>query len=247
MISMIAESMLAKFNSYWANVNVVMDVAAILDPRYKMKLLEFYYPNIYGNNSDLEVEKIKNLCYDLLDEYGDSDESPVDDEGSSYMPTSTSNQVAQMKFRLSGAMSSFDLFVNNSSNSSKKHGSARMEFNHFIDEGVLNRSENFDILAWWKSNDLEYPTLQRFARDNLAFPITTIASESAFSTSGSLLSPHRSKLHPKTIEAMMCAQNWLWSEINGSSTLSGDCTLQSILDDGEPNEEDGSCVATIED
>ena len=49
--------MLAKFNSYWAAVNVVMTVVAILDPRYKMKLLEFYYPNIYGDNSDLEIEK----------------------------------------------------------------------------------------------------------------------------------------------------------------------------------------------
>ncbi|XP_075658807.1 zinc finger BED domain-containing protein RICESLEEPER 2-like [Castanea sativa] len=48
MISMMAESMLAKFNSYWANVSVVMAITAILDPRYKMKLLEFYYPNIYG-------------------------------------------------------------------------------------------------------------------------------------------------------------------------------------------------------
>ena len=57
MISTMAESMLAKFNSYWANVNVVMAVAVILDPRYKMKLLEFYYPNIYGDNSDLEIEK----------------------------------------------------------------------------------------------------------------------------------------------------------------------------------------------
>ena len=86
--------MLAKFNSYWANVNVVMVVVIILDPRYKMKLLKFYYPNIYGNNSDLEIEKIKNLCYDLLDEYGDVDEFPVENEGSSHMPASTSNYVA---------------------------------------------------------------------------------------------------------------------------------------------------------
>ena len=75
--------MLAKFNSYWTNVNVVMVVAAILDPRYKMKLLKFYYPNIYGNNSDLEIKKIKNLCYELLNEYKDVDEFPVDNEGSS--------------------------------------------------------------------------------------------------------------------------------------------------------------------
>ena len=80
MISLMVESMLAKFNSYWANVSVVIAVTAILNPKYKMKLLEFYYPNIYGNNSDLEIEKIKNLCYELLDEYGDVDESPIDKE-----------------------------------------------------------------------------------------------------------------------------------------------------------------------
>ncbi|KAK9987022.1 hypothetical protein SO802_031973 [Lithocarpus litseifolius] len=158
-----AESMLAKFNSYWTNVNVVMAAAAILDLRYKMKLLEFYYPNIYGDNSNLEIEIIKNLCYDLLDEYRDVDESPVDNEASSHMPASTSNYVTQMKCRLSGAMPSFDLFVNNISSSSKKHRSARMEFDHFIDKGVLKRSEAFDILAWWKSNGLKYLTLQRIA------------------------------------------------------------------------------------
>ena len=170
-----------------------------------MKLLEFYYPNIYGDNSDLEIEKIKNLCYDLLDEYGDIDESSVDNEGSSHIPASTSSPVAQMKFKLSGAMSSFDLFVNNSSSSSKKHGSIKMEFDHFIDEGVLKRSEDFDILGWWKNNDLKYLTLQRIARDILAISVTNVASKSVFSTSGRLLISHRSRLHPKTIEAMMCA------------------------------------------
>ena len=160
------------------------------------------------------LKKIKNLCYDLLDEYGEVDESPVDNEGSSHMPVSTSNYVAQMKCRLSGAMSSFDLFVNNSLSSLKKNGNVRMKFDHFIDEEVLKRNEEFDILALWKSNGFKYPTLQRIARNILAIPDTTIASESAFSTSRRLLSPHRSRLHPKTIEAMMCAQNWLWSEIN---------------------------------
>ena len=105
-------------------------------------------------------------------------------------------------------MSSFDLLVNNSSSSSKKHGSAIMEFDHFIEEKALKRSEDFDILPWWKSNGLKYPTLQGIARDILAIPVTTVTLEFAFSTSGRLLSPHRSRLHPKTIKAMMCAQNW---------------------------------------
>ena len=83
-------------------------------------------------------------------------------------------------------MSSFDLFVNNSSSSSKKHGSARMEFDHFIDERVLKRSEDFDILTWWKSNGLKFPTLQMIAIDILVISVTTIVSESAFNTSGRL-------------------------------------------------------------
>ena len=53
-----------------------------------------------------------------------------------------------------------------------------MKFDHFIDEGVLKRSEVLDILAWWKSNSLKYSTLQRIARDILVIPVTTVASES---------------------------------------------------------------------
>ena len=29
--------------------------------------------------------------------------------------------------------------------------------------------------------------------------------------------------------------------------MPGDCTLQTTLDDGEPNEEDGSCVISMKD
>ena len=102
-------------------------------------------------------------------------------------------------------MSSFDLFVNNTSNTLRKHGSIRMKFDHFIDEGVLKRNEDFDILAWWKNNGLKYPTLQRIVRDILAISVTTVTSESTFSTSGRLLSPHRSwlRLNYKVIDVCL--------------------------------------------
>ena len=80
----------------------------------------------------------------------------------------------------------------------------------------MSRTVDFDILAWWKSNGPKYPTLQRIARDIFAIPVSTVTSESSFSTSGQLLSPHPSKLHQRTVEALMCAQNWLWVEINGN-------------------------------
>lgn len=89
-----------------------------------------------------------------------------------------------------------------------------------MEEEVLPRSPDFDILLWWKLNGIKYPTLQAIARDVLAIPVSTVASESAFSTSGHIVSPHRSRLHWTTLEALMCARSWLWSAENNGKDLS---------------------------
>ncbi|CAA0825803.1 Unknown protein [Striga hermonthica] len=39
--------------------------------------------------------------------------------------------------------------------------------------------------------------------------VCTVASESAFSTSGRVLSEHRSRLTPEILEALMCSQDWM--------------------------------------
>ena len=44
--------------------------------------------------------------------------------------------------------------------------------------------EDFDILMWWKMNSYIYRVFSQIARDVLAIPIFTIASESTFSTWG---------------------------------------------------------------
>lgn len=80
-----------------------------------------------------------------------------------------------------------------------------------MEEDVLPRSSNFDLLIWWKLNGVRYPTLQKIARDIFAVPLSTVASESAFSAGGRLISPHRGRLKPKIVEALMCTQNWLWA------------------------------------
>ena len=49
-------------------------------------------------------------------------------------------------------------------------------------------------------------------RDIYAILVSTIASESTFSTGGRVVSKHRSRLHPDTLDALMCAQSWLWKE-----------------------------------
>ena len=60
-------------------------------------------------------------------------------------------------------------------------------------------------------NGARFPTLQRIARDIFSIPVSTVASESSFNTSGRVIAPHRGSLHEDTVEALMCNQNWLWT------------------------------------
>ena len=79
-------------------------------------------------------------------------------------------------------------------------------------EYCITREENFNLLEWWKENYSSYKVLSQIARDILAIPVPTVAFESTFSTSGRVIDPFRSMLALTTIEALVCAQNWLHSK-----------------------------------
>ena len=49
------------------------------------------------------------------------------------------------------------------------------------------------------------------ARDFLAVPVSTVASESAFSAAGRLTDHLRSSMNAETIEALVCTKDWFGS------------------------------------
>ncbi|GKE00160.1 zinc finger BED domain-containing protein RICESLEEPER 2-like protein [Tanacetum coccineum] len=85
------------------------------------------------------------------------------------------------------------------------------ELDKYLCESVETFDSNvkFDIMAWWKVNSLRFPILSLMARDLLAIPISTVASESIFSTSGRVLDTFRSSLSDKSIESLIYTQDWL--------------------------------------
>jgi hypothetical protein len=79
----------------------------------------------------------------------------------------------------------------------------------YLAEECEEDTNKFDILDWWKGQSTRFPILSTLARDVLAIPISTVASESAFSTSGHILDDFRSSLTPFMVEALVCTQDWL--------------------------------------
>ena len=142
---------------------------------------------------------LKNTLYKLIQEYQWKGKSGNNRSmgSSSYLALGAGGDEAfKKRSKLRLYLSTF------TSNSSSQ---VKLELDHYLEEAVLPFSDDlFDILAWWKQNGVKYPTLQALARDLLAILVSTVASESAFSTSGRVISSHRSRLNPNTIEALMC-------------------------------------------
>jgi hypothetical protein len=93
----------------------------------------------------------------------------------------------------------------------------KSEIDEYLSEALddVAVEDVFDILSWWKLKSPRFPMLARLARDILAVPISTVASLSAFSTGRRTLSSVRSCLNDESIEALICAQDWLRVSVAG--------------------------------
>ncbi|CAN1777424.1 Putative AC transposase [Linum perenne] len=198
-----AEKMWLKFTKYWDDIHLVLAVAVVLDPRYKLHLVEYYAVKLGVTNCDLVGDSVKKIICDLVLAYQSKSSAA---EGSSSFAASASAIDLD-----------FELFMSQRKRS--RTSSVTTELDHYLAEEIIPRAPDFDILLWWKLNGAKYPTLQRIARDFLAIPITSVASESAFSSCGRLLDSHRSKLHYKTVEAMLCARSWVKDETSRGIVL----------------------------
>ncbi|GJZ95928.1 zinc finger BED domain-containing protein RICESLEEPER 2-like protein [Tanacetum coccineum] len=145
------KSMKEKFDKYWKECNLLMSVAAVLDPRCKMTVAKFTFPRMYsGDELKANIKTVEDALSELYEEY-----------------------------------------VSEYYSSSEQSGET-----------------SFDVLAWWRANSLRYRILSRMARDILAIPITTVASEATFSAGSRVIDTYRASLAPETVEVLLCGGDW---------------------------------------
>ncbi|KAA0055675.1 transposase [Cucumis melo var. makuwa] len=71
------------------------------------------------------------------------------------------------------------------------------EIDIYLLEANVRTEGDFDILQWWKMNSDRFEVLGYIARDILPIPVSTVASESAFSMGGRVVDSSLCSLAPK--------------------------------------------------
>nr|KJB30382.1 hypothetical protein B456_005G140200 [Gossypium raimondii] len=202
--NVMAIKMKEKYDKYWGDIdkmNLLMFVACVLDPIQKLKYLEFALTEMSSSEKACEMmQKLKESLYELFDEY----KPPLHSTCSqSSVPTHVSFGEPQqkMKRRMQALYKKCELEICGEDKTS--------ELDKYLAESNEEFVEDFDILLWWKVNSPRFPTLSKMARDVLAISVSTVASESAFSTGGRVLDQYRSSLTHKIVPALVCTQDWI--------------------------------------
>ncbi|GJU19692.1 zinc finger BED domain-containing protein RICESLEEPER 2-like protein [Tanacetum coccineum] len=79
----------------------------------------------------------------------------------------------------------------------------------FITHLLYSEFAGFDVLGFWKAKESMFLVLSRMAMDLTSVQATSVASESAFSTSERVLSIRRTKLTPSSLQMCMCLKDHL--------------------------------------
>ncbi|KAM0058901.1 putative transcription factor/ chromatin remodeling BED-type(Zn) family [Helianthus debilis subsp. tardiflorus] len=199
-ISGMAKDMKEKFDKYWKSYSMILSFAAILDPRYKVKLVEYCFSKLNMTFKERE-EKLKRIVdgmHKLYDKEYNIQSKTMHD---SLIPES-SNVGGNMLDELDG----FDTFLSQY----KVVDNEKSQLTLYLEEPSVDRKVELDVLQYWKDNQVRYPKLAVMARDILSIPITTVASESSFSIGGRVLSKYRTSLLSSNVEALLCTRDWLF-------------------------------------
>ncbi|KAL0345784.1 UNVERIFIED_CONTAM: putative AC transposase [Sesamum radiatum] len=197
-----------KFNKYWENIDNIWSlfVAILLDPRYKLKYVSFGLATIYESDPSFVkrmTEKIEDMLHLLYKQYAHSNLEHISKDKDSIQD--------YIFIQLDGEDDPNELLESQFAKHLEEEQCAesKSEVTRYLLDGCEKSSKDFDVLKWWKSSSSKYPILSKIAKDVLAILVSTIASESSFSTSGRVIDAFRSSLSPKMMEALICTQDWL--------------------------------------
>ncbi|CAI9290327.1 unnamed protein product [Lactuca saligna] len=188
----IALAMKVKFDKYFGDVekmNLLLYFSLILDPRKKVKYLVILLEGHYGEKGVEPKKKyIMDSMYELYNDYIRI-----------HSPSSTSSTAES---------------TTSSSILGKRQNPDFMTPNPPLRNKLREKMKTNIVESIGELENPRFPILSLMARDMFIIPVSTVVSESVFSTSGRVLDPLRSSLTPKIVESLICTQYWIQDSIS---------------------------------
>ncbi|KAH0771726.1 hypothetical protein KY290_015707 [Solanum tuberosum] len=181
-LAKMAENMKEKFDKYWGDtekMNKMVFIPCVLDPRHKFSTLGFALKKMFGEKGAAVEIGVRTYMESLFNEYT----KPISNDKNGQC---SSTEVDTSDSRSVGGLGIF--FEELQKHTSQRGGaSSKSELVKYLDEEIEVGKSDFDVLLWWKVNSPRFPLLSEMARDVLAIPVSSVASE-------------------------LCLQDWLRSE-----------------------------------
>ena len=222
-----AKKMKVKYDKYWGDIgktNMLIYVSVVLDPRHKLRYIDFVFSELHkqGDGTEIVMSKnVKDATYELFVSYQKNGTTSKSNENTQRRSKDDVQEsvITDMKER-------YKKFKSLSGGVEEKS-----ELEKYLTEENVADSLGFSILSWWKLHGSRFPVLSQMARDILAVPISTVASESTFSTGGRVLDSYRTSLSPKVVQALICTQDWI-RKSHKSLTIEDETHENEELDEG---------------
>lgn len=130
-------NMVAKFDKYWTDIQGLMGIATILDPRFKTAVLLICYEDLLvvsGSECEDRVANVKNLLADLMNEYHIT-ENIENNESSTPSVGNSDDFLSDISARIASRRpTSMGL---------------KSELDRYLDEEMVNmQTKNFNVLDW---------------------------------------------------------------------------------------------------
>ncbi|KAL5723936.1 hypothetical protein ACHQM5_007269 [Ranunculus cassubicifolius] len=229
--SSVIAQMKAKIQNCFAEIPLALGLAVCMDPRYKISFLEVCLKVLFGDKETHELgqrlEIFRSSLYELFEEYKQRFES--------------NGSASAMEEKKEEDDLIFSMF--------EKQEIRPSELVCYLQQPSLRVADRktFDVLRWWKEQEVNSPVLSAMARDLLTVPVSSVPLRWAF-TDARVVKPNRTILPDEVIEATVCLKDWHDGE-NGSQdnglddmedeeTGSDSHTKQGNIDEDEDSDED---------
>ncbi|KAM3344073.1 hypothetical protein P3S68_026164 [Capsicum galapagoense] len=196
-IKEMAAKMFKKFQKYRNIFSVVLSFGVILDPHFKTQFLKFYFSKVDASSAKESVATIEKKLHKLYEQYENNQARTVTATTLQCKPNEEGSQSKQKKSSLFVEFKEFE------STSICNVGKSKLTL--YLEEQKLDYEsfQEMDVIKYWKDNEKKYPHLSVMARDVLSIPITSVASELAFSIGGHVVTKYRSCIHHENVQTLV--------------------------------------------